>query len=147
MARAILVDNGRLLCNSANGYLALFGGRVEKGETVRRALARELDEELGLPVEIGRLAYQIENFFVDAGGRKRHELGLYYVTRSLRRLGERVEARERGFAPTWLPLESVAASRLMPRPLRGRLARDLEAAKPELVELVEIDREAFPEVS
>ena len=35
-----------------NGTLDLPGGRVEKGETIKSALQREIDEETGLKVEI-----------------------------------------------------------------------------------------------
>jgi ADP-ribose pyrophosphatase YjhB (NUDIX family) len=145
MVRALIVDDGRLLVNDRGSRLSLFGGRVEKGEAARHALERELTEELGLRFEIGRLSYVIENFYRDERKRRIHELGLYYRAMATRPLGPRVEAREKGMAPIWLPVGQAAVSTLRPALLRERLARDLAADEP-VIQLVEIDRVAFPEV-
>ncbi len=145
VVRALIVDGGRLLVNRHKQRLALFGGRVEKGERARAALSRELDEELGLRVEVGALAYLIENFFRDERGRRIHELGLYYRVRPLAPLGAaEVEPRERHLRPGWLPLADVARSELRPRALRDRLA--LHPNDAPAVELVEIDSDAFGEM-
>jgi ADP-ribose pyrophosphatase YjhB (NUDIX family) len=148
IVRALLVEDGHLLVNRGRRRprLSLFGGRVEKGETARHALERELVEELGVSVEVGRLAYQIENFYVDDRQRRIHELGLYYEVQPPRPLGATVVPRGKQFVPTWLRLDAVAESELRPRILRGRLAADLAAPTPSLVELIEVDRAAFPKV-
>jgi ADP-ribose pyrophosphatase YjhB (NUDIX family) len=116
IVRALLVEEGRLLVNRREGYLALFGGKVEKGESARDALARELEEELGLRVELGALAFVIENRY-----RTKHELGLYYRARRLSPLAP----REDGLAPAWLPLAEVAGSKLLPPGLRRQLAQGI----------------------
>jgi 8-oxo-dGTP pyrophosphatase MutT (NUDIX family) len=147
IVRAILVEESRLLVDVRPNRTALFGGRVERGETVRRALERELDEELGLRVEVGRLAYQIENFFVDDRERRIHELGLYFMVHSARPLGAKVKPREPGLTPSWLPLDAVAGSALLPAALRERLARDLLSVEAtDTIHLVQVDRVAFPAV-
>ena len=147
MVRALIVDDGRLLVNDRKKRLALFGGRVEKGETARTALERELTEELGLRLAVGRLLYVVENFYRDERKRRIHELGLYYRVSSAIPLGARVEAREKRLAPRWLPLADVAVSTLRPAVLRERLARDLASPDAAAIPLVEIDRVAFPEVT
>jgi ADP-ribose pyrophosphatase YjhB (NUDIX family) len=145
IVRALLVEDGRLLVNQhlLPDRLALFGGRVEKGETLRGALARELLEELGVRVELGPLAYLIENFYVDNRARRIHELGFYFRARALRPLGDKVVPREDWLRPEWLPLSSLAGSPLRPSLLGRELAAGISD---ELVELREIDRGAFPEV-
>ncbi|KAA1182347.1 NUDIX hydrolase [Rhizobium tropici] len=54
------------------------GGRAEIGETSEETLRREMMEEIGVNVTVGRLLWSVENFFhyeqLDW-----HELGLYYL--------------------------------------------------------------------
>ena len=54
------------------------GGRAEIGETSEETLRREMMEELGVDVAVGRLLWSVENFFhyeqLDW-----HEFGLYYL--------------------------------------------------------------------
>ena len=53
------------------------GGRAEIGETSEETLKREMMEEIGVEVAVGRLLWSVENFF-HYEGRDWHELGLYY---------------------------------------------------------------------
>jgi 8-oxo-dGTP diphosphatase len=61
VSAGILVEDGRVLLTQrkAGGHLAGMsefpGGKVEEGEDPRRALARELGEELGIDVEVGEI--------------------------------------------------------------------------------------------
>ncbi|MBB3457914.1 8-oxo-dGTP pyrophosphatase MutT (NUDIX family) [Rhizobium sp. BK313] len=54
------------------------GGRAEIGETSDETLRREMIEELGVEVAVGRLLWVVENFF-HYERRDWHELGLYYL--------------------------------------------------------------------
>lgn len=74
----IAVRRGRILLHKEAGapYWSLPGGRTHLGEPSPDTLRREMREEIGVDVEVGPLAFVIENFF-----RERdvvHELGLYY---------------------------------------------------------------------
>jgi ADP-ribose pyrophosphatase YjhB (NUDIX family) len=143
IVRALLVEEGRLLVNRHKKRLALFGGRVEKGETLRGALSRELDEELGVRVEVGPLVYLVENFYVDDKERRIHELGYYFRAQASRPLGQKVTPREDWLRPDWVNLSEIGTSELRPHALRQHLVGGLPER---LVELREIDRRAFPEV-
>lgn len=61
--KALITEDGRALivrranCAHAEGVWEFPGGKMEFGETIEAALAREVREETGLAVEILRLLY------------------------------------------------------------------------------------------
>lgn len=61
-------------------YWALPGGTIEALEPSATTLKREMIEELGVEVEIGRLIWIVENFF-DIEGSDFHEIAFYYEMR------------------------------------------------------------------
>lgn len=78
-AAAIIRREGHVLIHRATteDSWALPGGRVEMGEIGSEALARELEEELGVLAAIGPLAIVMEDLF-RYDGRMIHEMGFYY---------------------------------------------------------------------
>ncbi|WP_075291323.1 NUDIX hydrolase [Pararhizobium arenae] len=54
------------------------GGRAEIGETSAETLEREMMEELGVTVKVGRMLWTVENFF-HYEKRDYHEIGFYYL--------------------------------------------------------------------
>lgn len=78
-ACAIVRQADRLLLNRYGGdsFWALPGGAVEAGEFSTDALVRELREELGITIEIGRLVWIVENLF-DYRGTSYTEYGFCY---------------------------------------------------------------------
>jgi 8-oxo-dGTP diphosphatase len=54
------------------------GGKIEEGEEPRAALARELEEELGIRAEIGEEVSRFVHHYRNGGG---VELGFFLVTR------------------------------------------------------------------
>ena len=75
-AAALIQSEGRVLLHRVVGdaFWALPGAGIEAGETAVQALVRELQEELGQPMEPGALACVVENFFTYAGT-SYHEIG------------------------------------------------------------------------
>jgi 8-oxo-dGTP pyrophosphatase MutT (NUDIX family) len=78
-ACAIIRQADRLLLNRYGGdsFWALPGGAVEQGEFSTDALVREMREELGVTVEVGRLVWIVENLF-DYRATSYTEYGFYY---------------------------------------------------------------------
>jgi len=77
--RLIIQDRGKfLLCKDKyKDYYFLPGGHVEFGESVKQALAREIKEELGLPVQKHKFIGAVENLYIE-NNRKRHEISLVF---------------------------------------------------------------------
>jgi 8-oxo-dGTP pyrophosphatase MutT (NUDIX family) len=74
-----LRENHVLLHRSQDeDFWSLPGGRCEMNEATNDALRREMQEELGIDVEIVRLLWVVENFF-EYDGRNCHEIGFYYL--------------------------------------------------------------------
>jgi 8-oxo-dGTP pyrophosphatase MutT (NUDIX family) len=78
-ACAIIAQRGRILLNRYGGddFWALPGGAIEAGEFSGDGLAREIQEELGVTVAVGRLVWIVENLF-EYRGTRYTEYGFYY---------------------------------------------------------------------
>lgn len=72
--------DGHVLVHRATheAFWTFPGGRAEIGETSVETLTREMMEELGVAVTVGRMLWTVENFFryeqLDY-----HEIGFYYL--------------------------------------------------------------------
>jgi 8-oxo-dGTP pyrophosphatase MutT (NUDIX family) len=75
----VIIDRERLLMHRdvRDDFWALPGGRIEFGESAGATLARELEEELGVTAEVGRLLWVVENFFTFRGV-EFHEISFYF---------------------------------------------------------------------
>ncbi|HEY4201781.1 MAG TPA: NUDIX domain-containing protein [Devosiaceae bacterium] len=78
-AAAIVRREGLLLVHQvrSHGDWLFPGGRVEYGESSASALAREIEEEMGVTATVGAPSFVIESFFV-LEGKRFHEIGAYY---------------------------------------------------------------------
>lgn len=82
-----LIMNGKkvLLMNTIlTGRYTLPGGGIELGEQIEETLQREIREETGLEVKVGRFAGFKEDFFYyDPSGNAFHSFLFYYYCRPL----------------------------------------------------------------
>ena len=116
----IAVHEGHLLVerNVIHDYCFVPGGRVEYGESAAEALARELYEELGEEVEIGRLVLVTDNFFEQESERFQ-EVALYFLvafapgSKTLARSGT-FEGAETGTVFRWIRVDEAEEARLFP---------------------------------
>ena len=128
IARGVCVVDGQLLlCHGKKAALAyLPGGHIEFRETARRALVREIKEEMGRDAEAGRFLGCCEHAFVQKG--KPHaEINLVFELRipSLKP-GAPVVAVEDWIGFRWQPLDQLAEANLEPAPLRTLIAEWLK---------------------
>lgn len=72
--------DGHVLVHRAihENFWSFPGGRAEIGETSIETLEREMIEELGVEVTVGRMLWTVENFF-RYEERDYHEIGFYYL--------------------------------------------------------------------
>lgn len=126
---AIIIKDERVLMvrNSEAEYYYSVGGRIQFGESAEEAVRREVLEETGCALEVERLGFVHEDFFLgdsaDKLGRPIYEIGFYFymktpaafepVCRSLADNGaaERLE---------WVPFDTP--KRLFPTFFRTELA-------------------------
>jgi 8-oxo-dGTP pyrophosphatase MutT (NUDIX family) len=135
----VAVIDGRVLVHQFEGpddFYVLPGGRVEMREPAEEALAREMREELGCEVPVGRLLWVIDNLFTHREV-AHHELGMYFAIAlpegSPQASGEPWTGTENvGLADRevvelyfqWKPVEELASLDLKPSCLR-ELLREL----------------------
>ena len=127
---AVILHGGRVLMHHAEGetFWTLPGGRVELHENAALSLQREMLEELGAEVRVGRLLWVVENFF-NYLGKQFYELGFYFLVAlpedsPLTTLREPFHGDEDGLLLTflWFPLEELEQLTLLPSFLRTGLA-------------------------
>ena len=123
---AIIERDGAILTHRSEQrgvvYYALPGGHLEAGETTVTCLERELMEEFGIEVVVGRLLYLAEGMFL--GGRKqpkpKHEIVFYYRATLCEPDGVVRSREEPRIYAHWLPLAG-ALEQLFPAWLRLHL--------------------------
>ncbi|MBI3630996.1 MAG: NUDIX domain-containing protein [Candidatus Sungbacteria bacterium] len=122
ITRAVILHRARILLCRAKGadWYFLPGGHVEFGETLERALARELKEELGIQAKIGPLLGSIENIYTKHGIR-RHEIN--FVFRVVIPKTQNLKSQEDHIEFLWHDIPSLAAVHLLPLRLAKAIAR------------------------
>lgn len=81
---AIIMQNGKVLMvgNQRSDYFYSVGGRIQFGETAEEAVIREVLEETGVRMEVDRLGFIHENYFLGDDptnlGRVIYEVSFYF---------------------------------------------------------------------
>ncbi|MCB0076363.1 MAG: NUDIX hydrolase [Anaerolineales bacterium] len=112
---ALLYDQDRvvLVTNRTTGRYYLPGGGVEQGESLEEALQREVREETGLSIKMGRLITAAEDFFYyGPADRAFHALQFYYlaVATSQRLVAPPARPHDEEGDPRWVSLSTLDPS-------------------------------------
>jgi mutator protein MutT len=108
---AVVLDARRVLLikrahEPLKGQWSLPGGRVELGETLEQAVAREVQEETGLDVDVGPIVDVLDRITRDEDGRVEHHYVL--VDFVCRPSGGILSSASDADAVEWAPLEALA---------------------------------------
>ncbi|MCP5098909.1 MAG: NUDIX domain-containing protein [Chloroflexi bacterium] len=81
VVRGIIIEEEQLVLTEwkSKRWSFLIGGRIDFGESILQALHREIREETGTAVTLGKLAYFSEHVFTNGDGREFHEYGYYFL--------------------------------------------------------------------
>jgi len=146
----VAIDRERVLLHRTDdmNFWALPGGRAELLETSPQTLIREMQEEMGVEVQVERLLWVVENIFVHAG-QSHHELGLYFLMHlpadSSLRDTQRFEGHEgdQRIIFEWHPTETLDDLPLYPIFLRTGL-KSLPATTTHVTNIESADESAQP---
>jgi len=127
IARGVCAADGKVLLCKAKGGSSTYlpGGHIEFGETAAEALVREMKEESGQDVEVGRLLGVLENSFLQHG-EKHCEINLVYeMSLSPRRDGadSAVNAIEPWIEFEWRDIGDLASANLLPTEISKFITR------------------------
>jgi len=136
-ARAMIIEHGKLLVmnyrDDKGHWCVTPGGGVKKKETLKVGLRREVEEELGLRLEVGDIVFVRELLGSSAkvlhGGitEDTHQLEVFFRCKRLNepQLGAVRDKFCTGFE--WAPLEELPQRHFFPEALAARLAADVAA--------------------
>ncbi|MFQ5944202.1 MAG: NUDIX domain-containing protein, partial [Anaerolineales bacterium] len=125
LVRAVIEDDGRFLIAHTKGAdnVYLPGGHVQAGEGMKHALARELDEELGVEVEVGEYFGAVEHAWV-ADGVHSHEINHCFEVASPELHSARSPVSlEDHIEFFWLSPSEFEERNLQPAPVRQLLSK------------------------
>ncbi len=119
IARGVILLDGHVLLAQGHGKTHWFlpGGHIEKGEPAMVALAREMDEELGEPCEVGAFLAAVEHTF-EWKGKTKHEVNLVFraTLPGLTSVGP-VTPREEDLVFQWWQVAELSRIPVEPRPM------------------------------
>lgn len=126
-AAAVLIDQGNIALierKFPEKYYYVFpGGKIDAGEDVPSAVAREVFEELGLRVQVGRLIATVQH---------KNHLEYFFVVSILAGtfgtgVGKDVWGEESdSFLPVWIPLEKIRKLPVRPKIITDYLIASLQ---------------------
>ncbi|MCB9493154.1 MAG: NUDIX domain-containing protein [Epsilonproteobacteria bacterium] len=119
-ARALIVDNGHVLLTRAHkqpSYTYLLGGKVEYGEPIMTALARELGEEMGIHAHIGKFIGCMEHSW-NVDSQLVHEINfIFHVIGDNLTSQQTPQSQEEHISFEWVAFDQLKEANILPKTL------------------------------
>ena len=131
---ALIIRNEKLLAVgniSLPGLYYTIGGAVNIHETSEEAVIREVEEEIGIRLEVERLAFVNEEFFI-LNGKKIHQMAFCYLMKAEPSLDiAEGSFTDQGEKETlhWLSLDKLNDYNLVPGFLKSRKLDNITAVE------------------
>jgi 8-oxo-dGTP pyrophosphatase MutT (NUDIX family) len=109
---AVIIERGKILLSRQWDGFDFPGGGVDLGENIKKALAREVWEETGIKIAIGRIVFCNDSFFkLPLSGEYVQSILIYYLCK---KIGGRLSVKnlcedEKNYAdyPEWIDLKKI----------------------------------------
>ena len=127
VARCIFIRGSELLVqvSKKGDRYRLPGGSVNDTETIIECLKREMYEELGVNIEVGKLLYIVESFYKKKN-KIVHEIGFYFLCRFADKENENITSKEKHVEINWTPLDQLEETKFRPPILLAILREDFK---------------------
>lgn len=123
LARAIMIYEEKLLVTTdiKRNVSFLPGGHIHHGEKAKDALKREISEELGIDVQVGKFLGMIEAGW-DYKGELYHEYNLLFDIQGLNHnMVSKIQQMESDLNVDWVPIDEVNQLNIFPIVLRENI--------------------------
>jgi 8-oxo-dGTP diphosphatase len=116
LSRALIIFDNELLLTTdvARNVSFLPGGHIHHGEQATDALMRELREELGIDLEVGKLLGVIESGW-DYNGGLYHEYNLIFDVPISTEKKDEVKSCEAELQVEWVPIDKLDSLNIFPK--------------------------------
>ncbi|MBM7268028.1 NUDIX hydrolase [Streptococcus sp. 2018037] len=122
-ATGLLVKDEKLfLIRAPEGKYYTLGGAIQLGETTEEAVLREMQEEIGIEVELGPLAFIVENQFT-LQEKSYHQIEFLYIVTPLSNPAPNLEEGNSVRQCEWVTFANLEKLDLNPAFLKTELAK------------------------
>ena len=131
LARGIFIKDGKILVAHAIGHRNTFlpGGHIEFGESAKDALAREIEEEMGITCTVGKFLGLVEHKWTNKGVLHCEINQVFEVQSESLQSEKNPESREPHIEFFWLKAVELEEKNLQPFPLQKAIQSYLNGSK------------------
>lgn len=118
LVRALILKDNQILLAKGVGskFTFLPGGHIEVGESAKKSLKRELQEEMGAEVKVGKYLGVLEHSF-SLANRFQHEINHIFLVELVNN-EQKIKSKENHLHFFWVNIDELEKNNLEPSPLK-----------------------------